>query len=122
MSTKSKHKEQKFSIATAIRLGIFAVIVFFLINYFSGSNNQSVLGESTINLSPYTQQLSNLLPEKSRKSLQDFPQSSVYKFVQDKLNYLQEQSGGFPQKQIKDIKKAVVKDIYDKILKNIENQ
>jgi hypothetical protein len=114
VSVKSKH-HQEFTIATFVRLIIFAIVIFFLINYFSGSSNQSVLGDSTINLSPYTEQITNLLPEKSRQALQNLPTSSV-------VTYIQQQSAGFPQKQIKEIKKAVIKDIYDKILKSIDTQ
>lgn len=122
MSSKFKHKHQEFTLATVIRLVVFAVVVFFLINYFSGSNNQSILGEQTINLSPYVEKVTNLLPEKSRQTVQNLPQSPIFGFIQEKFKYLQQESGGFPQKQIKDIKKAIVKDIYDKMLNNIENQ
>jgi hypothetical protein len=122
VSTKFKHRRQEFTLATVIRLGIFSVIIFFLIKYFASSSNQDVLGDQTINLSPYAQQVTNLLPEKSRQTLQNLPQSPIFGFIQEKFTYLQQESGGFPQKQIKDIKKAVVKEIYDKILNSIENQ
>lgn len=120
MSAKTKHQKRSFTFATIIRLTIFALIVYFLINYFSGSSNQSILGDSTIDLSPYTQQVTNLLPEKSQKTLENLPQSPVFTFIHQKIVYLQQESNGFPEKQIKEIKKAVIKDIYDKLLHSIE--
>lgn len=120
MSLKKKRIKRHISLTSIIRLIIFFLVVYFLINYLSKASGQSVLGDSTINLSPYTQQLTNLLPEKSQKTLENLPQSPVFTFFNQQINNLQQQSAGFPQKQIKEIKKAIVKDIYDKILHSIE--
>ena len=109
MSLKSKNKDRHFSFASLIRLIIFSLVVFSLINYFSTNSNNSVLGGQTINLSPYWQKVVGILPDKNVKDLND------------KISNIASQSAEFPQKQIKEIQKIIIKDIYDKINKSIDS-
>lgn len=66
--------------------------------------------------------LYNLIPPKSRQTLETLNQSSVIINLQNQITYLKGQTNGFPQKQIIDIEKMIVKNIYDNLIKNIENK
>lgn len=94
---------------------IFTVVVYFAINYFSRSKSYlnipvpDVLGETV-----------KYLPPQSRNALQHLDTSPVVKFVQDEFSTIQKMSGDFPQKQITEVKKMVVNQIYQNVMKSID--
>lgn len=135
MSHKGKHHDDfHFSLAFLIRLILFILIVSTLIYYFSSHPKKesinvdpTVLGdatESTSSANPVIHDTLNKiylqLPESSRKTIENFDQSTLYKNVDQKINELKKQSNGFPQKQIKEVKKMIVKSIYDDMIKSID--
>jgi len=101
-----KEKKFHFTFKVFIRLLIFGLIIYFSINWFS-SKKQSVLGDVDI-----TPNLYQKLPENSRYQID--------KFFKDTSTLIQQKLNGFPQKQIKEIKKAVIKNVSDDIIKNID--
>ena len=52
------------------------------------------------------------IPEESRKQLENLNQIPAQTLIQEKINLIKEQSQGFPQKQIKEIQKMIIKNIY----------
>lgn len=125
MSLKAKKKTFKFTFGIFIRLLIFAIIVFFVFKFLSNSienKKPSILGEKTVgstmpvNLDP----LYNFLPEDSKKQLNIFKSASTSAFIQDKIEQLKIEAGGFPNKQIKEIQKQIVTNVYDNIINSIE--
>ena len=112
-----KEKKFHFSFKVFVRLLIFTLIIYFSINWFS-SQKQSVLGDVDITLldeetkNTFFTNLYKKLPENSRYQIDNFFKNTSA-VIQQKLN-------GFPQKQIKEIKKAVIKNVSDDIIKNID--
>jgi len=95
---------------------IFITLVYFAVNYFSRSHHQivlpipNVLGETV-----------NYLPPQSRDTLKNLQTFPVIIFIQGKLDLVKNISVDFPQKQITELKKMVVQNIYQNIMKSIEN-
>ena len=127
MTIKAKKKKYKFTFGTFIRLVIFSVIAFFCIKFLSSNvdiKRTSVLGEKTIgstmpvNLDP----VYNLLPEDSKQQLNFFKSASTSAFIQEKIEMLKTEAAGFPDKQIKEIQKQVITNIYDNIINSIEKK
>lgn len=134
MSKALKKKRTKFTFQSFIRLVIFSAVVFFIISFISGQklNSPKIIDKtlsideekSNVILGVTTEIGNNIyqsIPPKSRQQLENFNTSSTMIFIQDKINFVKEQTKDFPQKQIKEIQKAVVKNIYDNTMKNIDS-
>lgn len=134
MSKSLKKKHTKFTFQSFIRLAIFATVVFLIISFISGQklNSPKIIDdtlsvneqESGFILGKTTEITNNIyqsIPPKSRQQLENFNTSPTMVFIQDKINFIKEQTQDFPQKQIKEIQKAVVKNIYDNTMKNIDS-
>ncbi|MDD4026849.1 MAG: hypothetical protein PHO75_01505 [Candidatus Shapirobacteria bacterium] len=134
MSTSFKKKHSKFTFQSLIRLVIFAILIFFLISFVSGQkiNSPKIIDdtlsidekESNFILGKTTEISNNIyqaIPENSRQQLENINQTPAMIFVQEKINYIKEQSQGFPQKQIKEIQKMIAKSIYENAVRNIES-
>jgi hypothetical protein len=61
------------------------------------------------------------LPETSRYQLEHFDQTVVGQFIINSSNYIKDQLNGFPQKQIKQFKKDLIKNVSDELIKGIDN-
>jgi hypothetical protein len=111
-----KSKSFHLSFQVILRLLIFSLVVYFSIIYLSGSNKPnipSVLGETTT-------PLYDRLPPASRSALENLSSSPAIIFVQNKIELLKVETADFPQKQIRDIQKAVINKLYSNIIKNID--
>ncbi|MCW1949718.1 MAG: hypothetical protein KIH89_004765 [Candidatus Shapirobacteria bacterium] len=122
-----KSKPQKITFGSLIRLVIFGVIVFFLISWFSQSQNPITLSEDPTLFIGETIQSSNVLgdmysklPQDSRRQLENFNQTQIGIFFSNSTEFIKSKLDGFPQKQIKEIKKGIVKNISDDMIKNID--
>lgn len=135
MSTVSKkHKKTHFTFQSFLRLIVFTVIVFFIISFVSdqklnSNSNKLVLSdkekESGSILGKTTEISNNLyqqIPPQSRQQLENLNQSQAFIFIQNKINFIKENTNGFPQQQIKDIQKMVVKNLYENTMKNIDSK
>ena len=131
----SKKKHIKFTFNSLIRLIIFSIIIFFLVSYISDQKTNSfkeinsilslnedqsgfILGKTT----EIGNNIYQSIPENSRKQLENLNQNSAIIFVQEKINFIKEQSSGFPQKQIKEIQKMIIDNIYQNTIRNIDSQ
>ena len=122
-----KSKPQKITFGSIIRLIIFGIIVFFLISWFSQSQNPTNLSNDPTLFVGETIQSYNVLgdmysklPEDSRHQLENFNQTQVGKFISNSTEFIKSKLNGFPQKQIKEIKKGIIKNISDDMIKNID--
>lgn len=135
MSTGHKKKHTKFTFQSLIRLVIFSVILFFIITYISSQKSNSpqkidsVLSideeQSNFILGKTTEISNNIyqsIPQDSRKQLENLNQSPPFIFIQEKINLIKEASNDFPQKQIKEIQKMVIQNIYENTIRNIESK
>jgi len=138
VSTGHKHKKKKhteFTVQSLIRLSVFGVIVFFIISFISGQKINSFqnidsdfsIKDQTSNIFlEKTTEISNgiyqSIPENSRKQLENFNQNPAATLIQEKINLIKEQSQGFPQKQIKEIQKMIINNIYQNTLRSIDSQ
>jgi hypothetical protein len=130
---KTKKDNFKFTFQTFLRLLLFFVFFYFLVSYLSTAKPKLTIDptlsfDETANIQTpiYIQNtfysLYGLIPEKSRQTLENLNQNSVIINLQNQLAYLKGQTNGFPQKQITDIEKMIVKNVYDNMIKNIENK
>lgn len=135
MSTGIKKKHTKFTFQSLIRLAIFSIILFFIISSISGQKiNSSEVIDSTLSINEKesnfilgrTTEISNniyqKIPPKSRQQLENINQNPAVIFIQEKINLIKEQSQDFPQKQIKEIQKTIIKNIYENTVRNIDSQ
>ncbi|MEI8067692.1 MAG: hypothetical protein WCG91_01930 [Candidatus Shapirobacteria bacterium] len=106
-----KKIKTRFTLKSLIRLIIFLAIIYLLISFIS---LQKPLKIPTFN-NPNKVENINLNPNI------DLGQNQAMIFIQDKFNELKKLSEGFPQKQIKEIQKMVVKNIYDDTIKKIDS-
>ncbi|MFA6369330.1 MAG: hypothetical protein WCX20_03055 [Candidatus Shapirobacteria bacterium] len=133
MSTGLKKKRTKFTFQSLIRLIIFSVVIFFIISLISGQKMNStnnfdptisldekqssfILGKTT----EISNQIYQSIPPKSRQQLENINQSPAIIFVQEKINYLKDQTSGFPQKQIKEIQKMILNNLYENSMRSID--
>ena len=134
MSKSLKKKHPKFTFQSLIRLVIFSVVVFLIISFISGQkmNTPKVIDdtlsvdetESNFILGKTTEIGNNIyqaIPENSRNQLENLNQTPAMNFVQQKIDFIKQQSQGFPQKQIKEIQKMVAKSIYENTVRNIDS-
>lgn len=134
MSKSSKSHEFHFTFKVFLRLLVFIAVVYAAITYFSAasspltSSSSHVLGSAIASASAVPQlktvydDVYQKLPPSSRQTLENINSSPAIILIQEKIDYLKEESSGFPQKQIADLKKSVVKMIYQEIMKSIDNQ
>lgn len=122
MALKAKKKEFKFTFKVLIRIIIFAGLIYLIISYVSVNKINktieindltTILGEES-SASSYLNSIYNMIPERSRNQLENINQNPV-------LIFIQKQMEGFPNKQIKEIQKAIIKNIYDNMMENIES-
>lgn len=125
MSKKSK--PQRITFKSILRLAIFLFLVYLLIIWFSQNqssqthnNDPTVFIGETVSSSNVLGAVYSKLPENSRNQLQNFNQSELGKFFSNTSETIKNSLNGFPQKQIKEIKKAIIKNISDDMIKNID--
>lgn len=127
----SKRSKEKFHLSFKVlfRLAIFSLLVYLLISYVSSRQLQpNVLGTDTLSspsnpvIQKYLDQAYAQLPHQSQKTLQNLPSSPAIIFLQQKIDYLKTETADFPQKQITDIKKAVIQTVYQNIMKDLEKK
>lgn len=128
-----KHKEEfKLTPTHLIRISIFLLLVYLSINYLSSQTSASpvfkaptnILGKQTQNqnnLKFYTNKLYQSLPPESQNILKNIDQNPAIISLQQKFIELKKQTQDFPQKQIEDIQKELLKRFYQNALENIEN-
>ncbi len=127
---KKKHEQQfKFSSANIIRLAIFSVVIYFLINFLSAQDQSSVLSSTdSIGSTPDTLggmvaqiDITQYLPDYLSQRLTDLPKSSAIIYLQDQLNKYSSELNGFPQKQINDLKLQIINQLYQDAVKSIND-
>ncbi len=125
-TVKTKEKEFKLSPKVIFRLIIFFALIYFLINYLSkgapitqttSNPDPTVLGEE-ITLDHFY----SSLPENTKVFLDNSSNHPVIIEIQEKLNDLKSLTKDFPQKQIKEFKKTLVKNISEEILRSIDEE
>ena len=85
----------------------------------TSSSRPAVLGEKIV-LKPIVDSAYQKLPPKSRQQIENFSSLPAVNFFENKLAQLKEETNDFPQKQINDIKKAVVQKIYESVMKSLK--
>jgi len=128
VSHSSFKKDKKFKVTpkVVIRLVIFFVVVYFLIIIFS-SNNQTFYSSQSDDPTILTNEIKidswyQKIPLENRQKIENIGQSPAVKFIQEKFDYLKQESQYFPQKQIKEIKKMIIQNIYHDMMNNIDQQ
>jgi len=134
VAKKSKKKEYHFSFQTVLRLLIFSGIVYLLITLISAKKldhssryDPTVLGEETSSASAQLfikntlDSTFKMLPPKSQETIKNFHQNPLYLTVQKNLDFLKKESENFPQKQVKEIKKSIINEIYKNMMDNIDS-
>ena len=124
-----KSKPQKITFGSIIRLIIFGIIVFFLISWLNqskspttSSNDPTLFVGETVQSSNVLGDMYSKLPEDSRHQLENFNQTQIGKFISNSTEFIKSKLDGFPQKQIKEIKKSIIKNVSDDMIKNIDQK
>ena len=126
MSHDRKNQPFHFTLNHLIRLIIFVGLVYFLINYLSTQtspviDDPTVLGDE-VNSSVLVDGAYQLLPEKSRREIDNLPNNPVIISLQQKYQQLLAETNGFPQKQIDDFKSWLIRNLAQQLINSIDNQ
>ena len=122
-----KKKVQKITFKSIFRLFFFLLLIFLLINFLDQKNSQK---NTLLNIAlPIDESFGGKvlgeiyakLPETSRYQLEHLDQTVAGQFVINSSNYIKDQLNGFPQKQIKQFKKDLIKNVSDELIKGIDN-
>ena len=121
-----KKKPQTITFKSILRLAVFILIVFFLISWLNQEPSSEV-AQSDPTLFIGETESSNVLgdvydqlPEDSRQQLENLDQTEIGKFISNTSEYIKVQLDGFPQKQIKEIKKEIIRNISEDMIKSID--
>ena len=124
-----KDKTQKVTFKSIFRFIIFLLLVWLIISFLNQQNqSKKLVNDPTLSLDEISQSFGgdvlgdmySKLPQDSRNQIENFNQTEIGKFLDTSFKNIQESLNGFPQKQIKEIKKAVVKNISDEMIRNID--
>lgn len=131
MARKKSKKKFHLNLGVVLRLIIFGVAIYFAIKYLSTSApisstnppDPTVLGDETTtpDMKPYLNQAYQLIPIKSRGQLENLDKSPVIISLQKKIQEIQSQSQDFPQRQIKEIQKFIIKTVSDDLIKKVDS-
>lgn len=114
MSLKTKKKPFRFTFKVALRWVIFSAIIYFLIIYFSSQKPNYKIPK--INVSYFFKE------ETQKTFIENFNKNPTVIFIQEKFNEIKGQTQYFPQNQIKEIKKMVITNVYQDMMKNIDQK
>ncbi len=124
-----KPKLQRITFKSLLRLVIFLTLVFLLINWFGqnqshqvSNNDPTVFIGETISSSNVLGAMYSKLPKNSQNQFENFNDSDIGKFITNASDQIKNSLNGFPQKQIKEIKKAIIKSISDDMIRNIDEK
>ncbi len=124
-SQKIKKSSTKISLVSIIRLAIFAIALYFAINYLSQAPNSNVLSATSPDIAQ-SSQLSNLdlrqyLPDYLNQRIDELPNSSAIIYLQQQYQELLKQTNNFPQKQINDLKIQIINQLYQNAIQDLQN-
>ena len=121
-------KKQKITFKSLLRLTIFLVLVYFLISFLDQQKQNQLKNDPKLSFDEIDESLAgdvlgdvySKLPQDSRDQLENFDQTEIAKFFNSSTQYIQEKLDGFPQKQIKEIKKNIIKNISEEMIRQVE--
>jgi hypothetical protein len=122
-------QEFRFTLKVFLRLLIFIGIAYLLITLLSSKSKKEevspTLGDITTLIEEETDDgfindLYQKLPDQSRQQLENVKDTQTSVFIQKKIDLAKEQVVNFSDEQIKEIKKAVVQEKCEEIIRNID--
>lgn len=106
---------------------IFIIVIFLVYSYISNSRAH-ILGDSTItlqeqlNLQPTIDNLISQLPPQSQSTLKNLNSLPIVLSVQDKVNLINQNLDGFPDKQVKQFLRFLIVTFSDSLLKSVDQK
>lgn len=123
MGKKSKKKEVKFTLQTLIRIIIFAILIYFLVLFFSSNQRKNITEDKSDSKVLGTfNSIYNSIPEQSRYQIENIDKLPFIVSVSQKIGEIQQQSQKSLDTQIKNFKKEVAKRVYNQVVKNIDGK
>jgi len=129
---KKKDKDFHFTFKHFLRLLAFIVIVYYLFNYLSSSlenrdynpNDPTVLGQSSKSeeLPKIFDDLYQNIPSDTKDKIEAIPSLPVIIKAQEGLSSLQKELNGFPQKQLNQFKKELIRSVADDMINKIDQE
>jgi len=107
-----KHKKFRFTFAVFIRVLVFILIIYFLINFINNKKIAPNLAQPNF--------LYEQIPDSTKEKLNNVSSLPVFLTFRDKITDIQTQGTAFIQYQIKEAQKALVKKIYDDAIRKID--
>jgi hypothetical protein len=121
-----KDKNTKITFKSIFRLVIFLLLVWVIISFLSQQsqlkqniNDPTISLEEALNNNVLGEMYSKL-PSDSRNQIENFNQTKTGKFFSSSFEYIKEKLDGFPQKQIREIKKTIIKNVSDEMIRQVE--
>jgi len=114
-----KKKEFKFTPQVFFRLVLFIIIIVISFSYLSQGQMPNVLGDFTVQ--PYLDTVYQQLPPSSRDFIENYSTNSTVIEINKQIENLKSQTQDFPNRQIKEIQKEIVRSLSDKLIQIIDN-
>lgn len=115
-----------FTLKVLFRILIFALIIYLSIIWLSSKQDSApILGDTTTLIdedtkNDFVNDLYQKLPDRSRQQLENFEETSLFLYFQEKVSFIQQQTDGFPDRQIKEVQKAIIKKVSQEMVNSIE--
>lgn len=123
MGKKSKKKEVKFTLQTLIRIIIFAILIYFLVLFFSSNQGKNITEDkSNSKVLGTFNSIYKSIPEQSRYQIENIDKLPFVVSVSQKIGEIQQQSQKSLDTQIKNLKKEIAKKVYNQVVKNIDGE
>jgi len=129
---KKKDKDFRFTFKHFLRLLAFIFIVYYLFTYLSSSlekrsynsSDPTVLGQSSqaVEIPQIFDNLYQSLPKDTKDKIEAIPSLPVIIKAQEGLSSLQKEMNGFPQKQINQLKKELIRSVADDMINKIDQE
>jgi len=119
-------KPQKITFKSVIRLVIFLFLAWLIISFLSQQSQlKENIDDPTVSIDEtmggdVLGEMYSRLPQDSRNQIENFDKTETGKFFYNSFEYVKEKLDGFPQKQIKDIKKGIIKNMSEEMIRQVD--
>ena len=122
MAKTKDPKPFKFELTHLLRITIFVVLVYLLISFFSTKNiNKTNTPFDTSIVNSLFTPLINKIPAETIEKFNKIPQTPAVLGVTNTIDTIRHNLDGFPSKQINNFKKDIFTQIYQSIIKDIDD-
>jgi len=128
--TRKEKEPFRLSLRHIIRIALFLFIIFGTISLINQTPKKDIIDPTVLkeenqqnnnNLATFLSNSFENLPDSTKEKILGVSNTSVVKNIQSFFDTIKKEIPNFPQKQINDLKKSIISNIYKDIMKGLEN-